>query len=152
MRAVVQRVDDAFVEVDGRPAEAGARIGVGLLVYLGVAADDEPADVEYLAVKVRHLRVFAGGGKHMNRDVIEVDGQVLVVSAFTVQADARRGRRPSLDDVAGPEHALDLYQRFCSKLESLGVPVARGAFGCEMKVHATNAGPVCILLDSNKTF
>ena len=155
MRAVVQRVTGgagvggASVCTEGRVA---GQIGHGLLVYLGVATEDTEADADYLADKVRHLRIFPEGEKHLNRDVGEVGGGVLVISAFTLQADARKGRRPSLDQAAPPERARELYEYFCDALAGLGVPVERGVFRAEMAVASVNDGPVCILLDSGREF
>ena len=149
MRAVVQRVSEASVEVT--EGVSGA-IGHGLLVYVGVQCDDGEADVAYVADKVRHMRVFPDDQGRMNRDVIQAGGEVLVVSAFTVQADARRGRRPSFDAAAAPEHALSLYEQVCEALSRTGVRVARGVFRAVMDVRSINAGPICILLDSRRGF
>ncbi len=149
MRAVVQRVSDGMVRIDG---VAHGRIGDGLLVYLGVGRGDGDADVRYLAEKVRHLRVFQDESGHMNLDVKQVGGSVLVISAFTVQADARRGRRPSFEDAEQPDRAAVLYELFCDELIALGVPVEKGVFGAMMDVVSTNAGPICILLESRRAF
>jgi len=149
MRAVVQRVSEASVEVDGRVCGA---IGAGLLVYLGVAVDDTEQDVTYLADKVRHLRVFQDDQGRMNLDVGHVGGGVLVVSAFTTQADARRGRRPSFEPAARPEDAVVMYERFCETLVAAGVTVERGSFGQMMSVRSVNDGPICMLLDSKRVF
>ena len=149
MRAVVQRVSDGKVVVDG---VVRGRITDGLLVYLGVGRGDGEADVRYLAEKVRHLRVFQDEAKHMNLDVKQVGGRVLVISAFTVQADARRGRRPSFEDAEQPDRAAVLYEMFCDELIALGVPVEKGVFGALMDVVSTNAGPICILLESRRAF
>ena len=149
MRAVVQRVSEASVEVDG-----GVRgfTGGGLLVYLGVDREDGESDVSYLADKVRHLRVFPDDADRMNLDVVQAGGKVLVVSAFTVQADARRGRRPSFEPAAPPDRAIVCYEQFCQALARSGVSVERGSFGDDMNVTSVNAGPVCILLDSRRVF
>lgn len=149
MRAVVQRVSEASVTVEGR---VSGSISEGLLTYLGVAPDDGEADVNYIADKVRHLRIFPDENDRLNRDVLQAAGKVLVVSAFTVQADARRGRRPSFDNAAPPQHAHALYARLCEALSDLGVAVERGVFRATMDVHSINAGPVCILLDSRRGF
>lgn len=149
MRAVVQRVSDGKVVVDD---VVRGRITDGLLVYLGVGRGDGEADVRYLAEKVRHLRVFQDEAKHLNLDVKQVGGRVLVVSAFTVQADARKGRRPSFDDAEQPDRAAVLYEMFCDELIGLGVTVEKGVFGAMMDVVSTNAGPVCILLESRRAF
>ncbi|RME38548.1 MAG: D-tyrosyl-tRNA(Tyr) deacylase [Planctomycetota bacterium] len=149
MRAVVQRVSSASVSVGEHVA---GRIEAGLLVYLGVACEDEVDDAAYLAEKVRYLRIFPDDEGRMNRDVVAAGGAVLVVSAFTVQADARKGRRPTFEGAAPRAEAVSLYERFCETLADLGVSVARGAYGEDMAVHSVNAGPVCILLDSRRAF
>lgn len=149
MRAVVQRVHDASVGVDG---EVVARIGRGLLVYLGVESGDGASDAGYVADKVRHLRVFPDGEKPMHRDVVEVGGSVLVVSAFTTAGDARRGRRPSFERAAAAEVAKPLYERFCEVLGAAGPEVERGRFGALMDVASRNDGPVCVLIDSHRVF
>jgi len=149
MRAVVQRVSKASVESGGRTCGS---IDRGLLVYLGVDPADSERDVHYLADKVRHLRVFTDQSGKLNLDVQQAGGHVLVVSAFTIQADARKGRRPSFDAAAPAEQATLLYERFCDALTALGVETARGSFGDYMDVQAVNAGPICILLDSRRVF
>jgi len=149
MRAVVQRVGQASVTVNGREC---ARIGPGLLLYLGVDRDDGEADVSYIADKVRHLRVFPDEADHMNLDVVQAGGTVLVVSAFTVQADGRRGRRPSFDAAAPPDRAIILYELVCEALRRAGLSVERGSFGDYMDVVSVNAGPVCMLLESRRAF
>jgi D-tyrosyl-tRNA(Tyr) deacylase len=147
MRAVVQRVSRASVTVEGRIA---ATIERGLLVYLGVAADDGDADLMYVVDKVRHLRIFSDESDRMNLDVSQSGGKVLVVSAFTVQADARHGRRPSFESAATPDRARVLYELFCDALIRSGLTVERGSFGAMMDVQSVNAGPVCVLLDSRR--
>jgi D-tyrosyl-tRNA(Tyr) deacylase len=149
VRAVVQRVREASVVVNG--ATKGA-IGDGLLVYLGVDRADTNEDVEYIADKVSHLRIFSDAEEKMNLDVSQAGGMVLVVSAFTVQADARKGRRPSFEGAAPGDSARVMYEMFCGALAELGLTVARGVFGATMEVHSVNAGPVCILLDSRRGF
>lgn len=149
MRAVVQRVDSARVEVN--QAEL-SRIGRGLLVYLGVDQGDTPDDAAYLIDKVRQLRIFPDDAGKMNLDVEQSRGEVLVVSAFTVSADARKGRRPSFDSAAPPDQAQSLYELFCGQLAGKGLPVARGSFGDYMLVSSVNAGPICILLSSRRLF
>jgi len=149
MRAVVQRVCNSSVTVDNAVVSS---IEKGLLVYLGVAPDDDESDGRYLADKVRHLRIFPDEKSLMNLDVVQVGGAVLVVSAFTVQCDARKGRRPSFDSAAGPEQANALYEAFCEVLESMGVPVRRGVFREYMQVDSRNDGPICVLLDSKRLF
>jgi len=149
VRAVVQRVSQARVLVD---RQVRGHIEKGLLVYLGVGCGDSDADVRYLAEKVRHLRIFPDEAGHMNLDVKQVGGRILVISAFSVQADARRGRRPSFEAAEQPDRAAVLYQMFCEELINLGVGVERGVFGATMDVESTNAGPVCLLLDSHRAF
>lgn len=149
MRAVIQRVSQASVSVDERIVAA---IEHGLLVYLGVAADDGDADLTYVVDKVRHLRIFPDESDRLNLDLVQAGGKVLVVSAFTVQADARHGRRPSFEGAAPPDRARVLYELFCDALVRSGLSVQRGSFGAMMDVRSVNAGPVCILLDSRRMF
>ena len=149
MRAVVQRVSKASVEVRG---ESVGQVDTGLLVYLGVARDDQETDVRFLAEKVAGLRVFDDENGVMNLPLEQVEGGVLVVSAFTTQGDARRGRRPSYAAAAPPETAELLYDAFCKELARKGLEVVRGRFRAEMQVCSINDGPVCILLDSKKVF
>lgn len=148
MRAVVQRVNEASVESDG----VVRAIGRGLLVYVGIASDDGPADVDYLVDKVRHLRIFEDESGKLNLDVAQVGGALLAVSAFTVQADVRRGRRPSFDGAAPGEMALGWYEAFCTGLAAEGIKVERGFFGAYMGVRSVNDGPICVLVDSRKGF
>jgi D-tyrosyl-tRNA(Tyr) deacylase len=149
MRAVVQRVTRASVTVSG---EVVAAVDGGLLVYLGVASDDNEADSRYLADKVRHLRIFADEKGLMNRDVVQAGGEVLAVSAFTVHCDARKGRRPSFVTAAGAELAEKWYDLFCLSLSATGVKVHKGAFREYMLVDSINDGPICVLLDSKRLF
>ncbi len=149
MRAVIQRVHSAEVVVD---SETIAAMEAGLLVYLGVGVDDDERDCEYLAQKVRFIRVFPDADKPLNRDVIDAGGSVLVVSAFATQADARKGRRPALTAAAEPQSAQRLYELFCTQLQAEGVKVQTGRFRVHMDVKSVNDGPICILLDSKKLF
>jgi D-tyrosyl-tRNA(Tyr) deacylase len=149
MRAVVQRVSEAATIVD---AAVVGQVGPGLLVYLGVAVDDTEADAAALADKVAHLRIFPDEQARMNLDVIEAGGAVLVVSAFTTQADARNGRRPTFETAAQGITARPLYEQFCYLLRNFGLRVETGSFGATMEVRSVNAGPVCILLDSKRAF
>jgi D-tyrosyl-tRNA(Tyr) deacylase len=143
LRAVVQRVSEARVRVDG--AVVG-EIGRGLCVLLGVGRGD--SDVDRLAGKVARLRVFPDGEGRFDRSVLDVGGAALVVSQFTLLADAAKGNRPSLTAAAPPEEAEPVYERFCAALEALGVQVARGVFGATMAVELVNDGPVTIVLDA----
>jgi D-aminoacyl-tRNA deacylase len=152
MRAVVQRVSSAAVIVDTRTVGA---IGHGLLVLVGVERDDGPPDAEYVAGKVRELRVFedpADPSRHMNRSVQDVGGSVLVVSQFTLAGDCRKGRRPSFDDAAAPDIARPLYEGVVRALQASGLQVATGEFQAMMQVSLVNDGPVTLLLDSRKRF
>ncbi|HVR69899.1 MAG TPA: D-aminoacyl-tRNA deacylase [Vicinamibacteria bacterium] len=149
MRAVVQRVAEASVRVEGA---AVAGIGRGLLVLLGVGRGDTEKDAEALADRVANLRVFADEQGHMNRSVLEAGGQALVVSQFTLYGDARKGRRPSFIDAAPPEEANRLYEVFSSRLRAAGLRVEQGVFRAAMDVALVNHGPVTILLDSAKAF
>jgi D-tyrosyl-tRNA(Tyr) deacylase len=149
MRAVLQRVSGASVEVDG--AIVG-RIDRGWLVLLGVGKGDTEADADWLAEKIAGLRAFEDELGKMNRSVGEVGGSVLVVSQFTLFGDCRKGRRPSFDAAADPGEAERLYQVLCDRIASLGLPVATGTFRAMMDVSLVNEGPVTLLLDSRKTF
>lgn len=149
MRAVVQRVREARVTVGDR--EVG-RIGAGLLILLGVAADDTEEDAAYLAAKCADLRVFDDDAGRMNRSVTDVGGAALVVSQFTLLGDCRRGRRPSFTAAAPPAEAERLYEAFVARLRERGLPVATGEFRTMMDVACVNAGPVTLLLDSRRLF
>jgi D-tyrosyl-tRNA(Tyr) deacylase len=149
MRAVVQRVRNARVQVGDRVV---GEIGPGLLVLVGVAAEDGPADVQYVAAKVRELRIFGDDAGRMNRSVEECGGAVLVVSQFTLVGDVRRGRRPSFDAAAPPAVAKALYEDLVRQLRADGLTVATGEFQAQMAVELVNDGPVTILLDSRKLF
>jgi D-tyrosyl-tRNA(Tyr) deacylase len=145
MRAVVQRVSEASVAVDG---EIVSRIGPGLLVLVGIAPEDGESEAAYLARKIAGLRVFEDDAGKMNLGLDEVGGSVLAVSQFTLYGDSRKGRRPSFTDAAPPDQAERLYQRFCTLLEAEGVPVARGIFQAHMRVALVNDGPVTLWLDT----
>ena len=145
MRAVVQRVSKARVDVDGEPVGAVER---GLLVLLGVQAPDTERDADYLAAKIVTLRIFNDAEGKMNRDVQDIHGSVLIVSQFTLYGDTRKGRRPSFVQAAPPEQAERLYEYFLEATARHGVPVAHGVFGAYMQVHLVNDGPVTLLLDS----
>lgn len=149
MRAAVQRVHEASVTVEGQVVGS---IRQGLLVYAAVAIDDTDADARYIAEKVAGLRIFNDPDGKMNLNVSEVGGGLLVISAFTLQADARKGRRPSFDAAAGPDLALALYERLCEMLADMGLSVAKGVFRAHMEVASINDGPICVLLDSKRTF
>ncbi|MFH1060212.1 MAG: D-aminoacyl-tRNA deacylase [Pseudomonadota bacterium] len=149
MRAVVQRVSSARVEVDGRVA---GEIGPGLMVLLGVGQADAQADADWLADKVAGLRVFPDAAGKLNLSLTDIAGQVLVVSQFTLWGDCAKGKRPSFSRAAQPEPAQALYERVVARLRERGLTVATGVFGAMMDVHLTNQGPVTLLIDSEKTF
>lgn len=149
MRAVVQRVRQASVAVNG---EVVGAIGVGLLVFLGVAREDTEAAADYLADKIAGLRVFEDEEGKMNRAAGDTGGAVLVVSQFTLYGDVRRGKRPSFDRAAPPAEARRLYEYFVERLRAAGLRCETGRFQEMMDVMLVNDGPVTILLDSEKTF
>ena len=145
MRAVVQRVGEARVEVDGRIV---GEIGPGLLIFLGVGEGDSENDGEYLANKIVHLRIFPDDRDLMNFSLIDTGGEALVVSQFTLWGDCRKGRRPSFTRAARPEIARQLYEDFISRVKGKGVKVATGEFQEMMNVHLVNDGPVTLILES----
>jgi len=149
VRAVVQRVSEARVDVAGRTV---GQIGRGLMVLLGVGKADTPADARYLAEKIAHLRIFPDADGRMNRSVREIGGGVLMISQFTLYGDVRKGRRPSYTEAAPPEQAEPLYRICCDALRELGVPVATGEFGAMMQIAMVADGPVTISLDSQRCF
>jgi D-aminoacyl-tRNA deacylase len=144
MRAVVQRVAEARVAVEGA---IRAEIGAGLVVLVGVARGDTEREAERLAGKIARLRVFEDERGRFDRSLLDVSGEALAVSQFTLIADTAKGNRPSFGHAASPEVAEPLYERFCAELASLGVPVARGVFGARMAIELVNEGPVTIVLD-----
>lgn len=147
MRALLQRVSRAEVRVQGRPIGA---IGRGLLILLGVAPGDDEAVAAMLAAKIASLRIFADSAGLTNLSMGEVGGAALVVSQFTLFADARKGRRPSFVGAAGPALGERLYESFCENLAAAGVPVERGRFGADMEVELVNEGPFTIWLDTEE--
>lgn len=149
MRAVLQRVSQASVTVEGEPVGA---IGPGLLVLLGVKDGDTAADAKYLADKVANLRIFADDVGKMNLSVLDAGGAVLAVSQFTLYGDCRRGRRPDFFQAARPEAARALYEQFVSELRTLGLKVEVGRFQAHMQVALVNDGPVTMLLESDRSF
>ena len=146
MRAVIQRVLEASVEVEGR---AVSRIGCGLLVLLGVEEGDTADDVAWLSGKVAKLRIFSDPEGEMNQSVTEAGGEIIVVSQFTLHASTKKGNRPSFLKSAAPTVSKPIYEQFCAALErETAKPVGRGIFGADMKVALINDGPVTILIDS----
>jgi D-tyrosyl-tRNA(Tyr) deacylase len=150
MRAVVQRVTEAWVRVGG---EEVGRIGRGLLILAGVAADDGPEDVSLMAQKLANLRLFSEGERLLHLSVLDINGEALVVSQFTVLGDCRKGRRPSFDLAGPPELAEKLYEDLVAALKGQGLKkVATGRFRQMMEVGLINDGPVTLLLDTKKVF
>jgi D-tyrosyl-tRNA(Tyr) deacylase len=145
MRAVIQRVKESSVKVDRQTI---GRIGKGLLVLLGVAEGDTPSDADYLANKIVNLRIFEDDGAKMNRSLLSIGGEMLVVSQFTLLGDCRKGRRPSFTAAAGPQKALELYDDFVQQVRRLGISVETGRFQTTMEVALINDGPVTLVLES----
>ena len=149
MRAVVQRVTESNVTVDGETVGA---IGPGIMVLIGVSTEDTDKDLKYIVEKVPNLRIFDDENGVMNKSLLDVGGSILAVSQFTLYGDARGGRRPSYIHAAKPEIANELYERAVAAWKDLGIHVETGRFRTEMKVSLVNDGPVTILLDSERTF
>jgi D-tyrosyl-tRNA(Tyr) deacylase len=149
MRAVIQLVKKASVTVNGSRI---SEIGTGLVVLLGVNKKDTPGDAQKLAEKIANLRIFLDQGKLMNLSVLDVGGEILVVSQFTLCGDCRKGRRPSYSEAARPELAEELYELFIRETAKLDIPVASGKFQAMMDVELVNQGPVTLLLDTAKSF
>ncbi len=149
MRAVVQRTDAASVSVEGREVAA---VGRGLTVLLGVGEGDSEADARYLVEKIVNLRIFPDAQGKMNLSLLDVGGELLVVSQFTLYGDCRKGRRPGFDAAAPPNVAQELYEKFIALCQEAGVKTASGRFQAEMIVKLENHGPVTMLLDSGRLF
>ena len=149
MRAVVQRTGWSEVSVNG---DCVGRAAAGLTVLLGVGLEDTETDVNYMADKIANLRIFEDDAGKMNRSVLDVSGQILAISQFTLYGDCRKGRRPGFDQAAPAEQAKILYEKFVEQLRAKGIVVACGQFQAEMKVTLENQGPVTLLIDSGKSF
>ena len=147
MRALIQRVSSARVAVG---AETIGAVGHGVLILLGVKSGDDQAALAYLVEKIIHLRIFSDEEGKMNRSLLDVGGEVMVVSQFTLYADCRKGRRPSFQGAAPPAEGERLYEEFVQALRDKGLKVATGRFGAEMQVTLVNDGPVTILLDTDE--
>ena len=147
MRAVLQRVSQASVTVDGQIV---GQIGQGLLVFLGVGQGDSEREVKIMADKIAQLRIFGDEEGKMNRSLLDIHGEVLVISQFTLYADMKRGRRPSFTNAAPPALAIPLYEQFKEALANHGLTVASGIFGAMMSIELRNEGPVTIVLDSDE--
>ena len=149
MRAVVTRVNEASVEIDGKIV---GEISRGVLILLGAAEGDEEKDIKYITDKCLTLRIFEDENDKMNRSVTDVGGELLVVSQFTLLGDVRKGRRPSFIAAGDPKRAEIIYEAAVERLRGSGLKVATGKFGANMQVSSVNDGPVTILLDSTKLF
>lgn len=147
MRAVIQRVSQASVTIDG---EIVGEIQQGFMVLLGIHETDTSADVEYLVRKIQKLRIFEDEQRKMNVDIQAVSGSILSISQFTLYAETKKGNRPSFIQAAQPEQAIPLYEQFNQQLEATGIPVATGEFGAQMQVSLVNDGPVTIIIDSKE--
>lgn len=145
MRAVVQRVKESSLSVDGKII---GKIGAGLLVLIGIAKKDTISDIDFIADKILNLRIFEDENKKMNRSVLDIGGEILVVSQFTLLGDCRKGRRPSFIDAAEPEKANELYEKFVEKIRGRGVKVKTGIFRAMMDVSLVNDGPVTLIVES----
>lgn len=147
MRVIIQRVSEASVTVEGNTISS---IGRGLLILVGIESCDDESDIEWLTAKIAGLRIFADLDDKMNLGVCDMEGEILVISQFTLHASTKKGNRPSFLKAASPQIAEPLYRQFCEALEiKLGKPVGRGIFGADMKVALVNDGPVTILIDSH---
>jgi len=149
MRAVIQRVREAKVEVEGKLI---GQTGPGLLVYLSVGKEDTESDAQFLADKLVNLRIFTDEAGKMNRSVVDIGGGILLVSNFTLHGDCRKGRRPGFDAAAEPGRAETLYEKVVGLIAQQGVRIEKGSFGAYMQVTSINDGPVTFLLDSSRLF
>jgi D-aminoacyl-tRNA deacylase len=148
MRVVIQRVTDASVKVDG---EIRGEVGPGLLVLMGVEDADGEEDIEWMSGKIVNLRIFDDENGVMNLSVLDKQGDILLISQFTLHASTRKGNRPSYIRASKPEHAVPVYEKMIARLEKdLGKPIQRGVFGADMKVQLLNDGPVTIFIDSKQ--
>ncbi|MGI6047178.1 MAG: D-aminoacyl-tRNA deacylase [Petrimonas sp.] len=146
MRTLIQRVSESSVVIDGKTKSS---IGKGLLILLGIENSDAEEDIEFLTKKIINLRIFDDENGVMNKSVLDIDGEIMVVSQFTLHANIKKGNRPSYIKAAKPDVSIPLYEQFCETLSSIfGKPVQTGEFGADMKVHLVNDGPVTIWIDS----
>lgn len=145
MRALIQRVSSASVKVSDKTV---GKIGQGLVILLGITHDDTEADVKFLADKCVNLRIFCDEDDKMNRSLLDIGGEALIISQFTLYGDARKGRRPGFSEAARPDHAIPLYEKFVEKVKNHKIKVATGEFGAKMLVDIKNDGPVTLMLES----
>ena len=145
MRALIQRVSSGSVKIAGNIV---GEIGQGLVILLGITHDDTEEDVRYLADKCMNLRIFCDEADKMNRSLLDIAGEALIISQFTLYGDARKGRRPGFSEAARPEHAIPLYEKFVQKVKDSKIKVATGEFGASMLVDIKNNGPVTLMLES----
>jgi len=149
MRAVVQRVSYASVKVDGNVTGS---IEQGLMVLLGVGKEDDDKDIKYLSEKILNLRIFEDEDEKMNLSLLDIKGEILIISQFTLFGDCRKGRRPSFDSAGLPESSKIMYEKFIDDCKKSGLNVQTGIFGADMKVSLLNDGPVTLMIDSKKVF
>jgi D-tyrosyl-tRNA(Tyr) deacylase len=149
MRAIIQRVQNASVSVNEKVT---GQISRGLLVFLGIGENDTNDDIKYIIDKTINLRIFSDSDDKMNLSLRDINGQILLVSQFTLYGDCRKGRRPSFDSAMRPKEAESLYETFIAELKKIGICAETGIFGADMQVSLTNDGPVTIMLDSRKLF
>lgn len=149
MRTVIQRVSRAQVKIDEKVTGA---IDRGLVVFVGISADDKTKDLQWLAEKIVHLRIFEDDAGKMNRSITDIKGEMLIISQFTLYGDCRKGRRPGFSSAAPPLVAEPCYQQFVQEVRDKGIQVATGTFQADMQVELVNDGPVTLLLDSEKKF
>lgn len=147
MRALIQRVNNAKVDVNGKTV---SQIRKGLLVFLGVTHSDTEADIDFLVEKIVNLRIFGDENDKMNLSLLDIKGEVLIVSQFTLYADCMRGRRPDFIDAAKPELAQELYKKFVQRFKGTSLKVSEGEFGAMMDIELVNSGPVTIMLDTDE--
>jgi D-tyrosyl-tRNA(Tyr) deacylase len=145
LKVVLQRVKTASVSIEGKVEGA---IGRGLLLLVGIAETDKPEDIEFVAKKCVELRIFEDNQKKMNRSLLDVNGEILSISQFTLLADTRKGRRPSFISAASPEKAASYYHQFNDRLAAMGIKIKTGVFGAMMDIALVNDGPVTIIIDS----
>ena len=148
MRVLIQRVSEASVSIEQKEH---SRISNGLLALVGIGNDDSDEDIDYLCKKIINLRIFDDANGVMNESVMQKEGEIMVISQFTLHANTRKGNRPSYIKAAKPDLAIPIYEKFCKKLETLsGIEVKTGVFGADMKISLINDGPVTIWIDSKE--